>query len=273
MEGSMTPYAIAQTYIGTTEGPGPANNPVIIEMYSTVGHEWVEHDVVAWCAAYVGHCIERAGLRSTRKLNARSYLDWGVPVDLADAQEGDVVIFSRGDPSGWQGHVGFFVRTVGASIEVLGGNQADAVNVKRYSKAKLLGVRRAGNVAPAVTMGVRAVQTRLRALGYHEVGSIDGSIGPRTRAAILAFRDDNSAVAGSDYRRGAHRGAGQCPTPGRCAGARSRCPDRKPDCDRCQCTDRARGRGCCRDCRLANRARCRRGRKRPGIGRAGVWHP
>jgi uncharacterized protein (TIGR02594 family) len=192
MEGRMTPYAIAQTYIGTTEGPGPANNPVIIEMYSTVGHEWVEHDVVAWCAAYVGHCIERAGLRSTRKLNARSYLDWGVPVDLADAQEGDVVIFSRGDPSGWQGHVGFFVRTVGASIEVLGGNQADAVNVKRYSKAKLLGVRRAGNVAPAVTMGVRAVQTRLRALGYHEVGNPDGIIGPRTRAAILAFRDDNS---------------------------------------------------------------------------------
>jgi len=192
MEGRMTPYDIAKTYIGTVEGPGPANNPVVIEMYATVGHDWVEHDAVAWCAAYVGHCIERAGLRSTRKLNARSYLDWGVPVDLADAQEGDVVIFSRGDPSGWQGHVGFFVRTVGASIEVLGGNQADAVNVKRYSKAKLLGVRRAGNVAPAVTMGVRAVQTRLRALGYHEVGNPDGIIGPRTRAAILAFRDDNS---------------------------------------------------------------------------------
>lgn len=187
----MTPYAIAQTYIGTAEGPGPANNPVVMEMYSTVGHDWVEHDSVAWCAAFAGHCIERAGLRSTRKLNARSYLDWGIPVDLADAQEGDVVIFSRGDPSGWQGHVGFFVREVGASIEVLGGNQADAVNVKRYAKAKLLGARRAGNVAPAVTMSVRDVQGRLRALGYHEVGKSDGIMGPRTRAAILAFRDDN----------------------------------------------------------------------------------
>lgn len=188
----MTPYAIAQTYICTVEAPGPANNPVVMEMYATVGHDWVEHDSVAWCAAFVGHCIERAGLRSTRKLNARSYLDWGVPIDLDNAQEGDVVIFTRGDPSGWQGHVGFFVRTVGASIEVLGGNQSDAVNVKRYSKARLLGVRRAGNVAPAVTMGVREVQTRLRALGYHEVGTADGKMGPRTRAAILAFRDDNS---------------------------------------------------------------------------------
>jgi peptidoglycan hydrolase-like protein with peptidoglycan-binding domain len=36
------------------------------------------------------------------------------------------------------------------------------------------------------------VQTRLRALGYHEVGAVDGDIGPRTRAAILAFRDDHA---------------------------------------------------------------------------------
>jgi len=28
----MTPYEIAKTYIGTTEGPGPQNNPVIVQM-------------------------------------------------------------------------------------------------------------------------------------------------------------------------------------------------------------------------------------------------
>jgi peptidoglycan hydrolase-like protein with peptidoglycan-binding domain len=47
-------------------------------------------------------------------------------------------------------------------------------------------------VAPAVTLSVRDVQARLRILGYHEVGKADGVMGPRTRAAILAFRDDNS---------------------------------------------------------------------------------
>ena len=186
----MTPFEVARGYIGTVEGLGPENNPVIMEMYASVGHDWVEHDSVAWCAAFVGHCIERAGLRSTRKLTARSYLDWGVPVPIEDARLGDIAVIPRGSSS-WQGHVFFIERIEGAWVWGLGGNQDDAVNVKRYPLSKVLGVRRAGNVAPRVTMSVREVQERLRALGYHEVGMPDGIMGPRTRAAILAFRDDN----------------------------------------------------------------------------------
>lgn len=186
----MTPFDIARSYIGTTEGLGPADNPVIMEMYASVGHDWVEHDSVAWCAAFVGHCLEKAGIRSTRKLTARSYLDWGVPVEVAEAQQGDIGVIPRGS-SRWQGHVFFIDRIEGQWVWGLGGNQDDAVNVKRYPVAKLLGIRRAGNVAPVVTMSVEAVQRHLKDLGYHEVGQIDGKIGPRTRAAILAFRQDN----------------------------------------------------------------------------------
>lgn len=186
----MTPYDIAQGYIGTTEAPGAADNPKILAMYASIGQDWVEHDEVAWCAAFVGHCLEKAGIRSTRKLNARSYLDWGVPVELYEAQPGDIVVFRRGN-SAWQGHVGFLKAQSGASIEVLGGNQGDAVNIRRFAAAKLLGVRRAGNVAPHVILSVTEVQRRLKSLGYHEVGVADGKIGPRTEAAILAFRNDN----------------------------------------------------------------------------------
>ncbi|PVZ48651.1 C40 family peptidase [Thalassobacter stenotrophicus] len=187
----MTPFDIARSYIGTTEGPGPADNPIIMDMYASVGHDWVEHDSVAWCAAFVGHCLERAGMRSTRKLTARSYLDWGIPIEVADAQQGDIGVIPRGSSS-WQGHVFFIDRIEGAWVWGLGGNQDDAVNVKRYPASKLLGVRRAGNVAPSVTRSVEDVQRRLKELGYHEVGQIDGNIGPRTRAAILAFRQDNN---------------------------------------------------------------------------------
>ncbi|MFY9237901.1 MAG: TIGR02594 family protein [Roseovarius sp.] len=187
----MTPFDIARSYIGLSEGPGPADNPVIMEMYASVGHDWVEHDSVAWCAAFVGHCLERAGIRSARKLTARSYLDWGVPVDVAEAQQGDIGVIPRGR-SNWQGHVFFIDRIEGAWVWGLGGNQSNAVNIKRYPVSRLLGVRRAGNVVPTVTMPVEMVQRRLKYLGYHEVGNIDGIAGPRTSAAILAFRNDNS---------------------------------------------------------------------------------
>jgi uncharacterized protein (TIGR02594 family) len=187
----MTPFDIARGYIGTTEGPGPLDNPVIIEMYTSVGQAHVEHDEVAWCAAFVGHCLEKAGIRSTRKLNARSYLDWGVPVEVSEARQGDVAVIPRGT-SGWQGHVFFIDRIEGAWVWGLGGNQDDAVNVKRYAVSKLLSIRRAGNVAPSLALPVETVQRRLKDLGYHEVGQIDGKMGPRTHAAILAFRHDNN---------------------------------------------------------------------------------
>lgn len=196
----MTPFEVARGLIGTIEGTGPENNPAIMAMYASVGHDWVEHDDVAWCAAFVGHCLEAAGIRSTRKLTARSYLDWGMPVEVADARQGDIGVIPRGRSS-WQGHVFFIDRIEGAWVWGLGGNQDDAVNVKRYPVSKLLGVRRVAPVVlpvtqaaarvdtPPATLSVEAVQKRLQALGYHEVGQVDGKMGRRTRGAILAFRD------------------------------------------------------------------------------------
>lgn len=43
---------------------------------------------------------------------------------------------------------------------------------------------------------IRMVQARLRELGYTEVGTADGKIGPFTRAAIRAYRADRSLPAG-----------------------------------------------------------------------------
>lgn len=187
----MTPFDIARSYLGTTEGPGIEDNPAILEMYASIGQDWVEHDDVAWCAAFVGHCLERAGIKSTRRLTARSYLAWGIPVEISDAQSGDIGIVARGAAS-WQGHVFFIDRIEGNWVWALGGNQGDAVSIKRYPVSKLLGVRRAGHVSPVVRLSVEEVQRRLKALGYHEVGQIDGAIGSMTRSAILAFRSDAS---------------------------------------------------------------------------------
>jgi len=135
-------YNMANEYIGLTEIKGTLHEEEIVQFFADVGHSWVKDDETAWCASFVGAMLERSGLGSTRKLNARSYIDWGEEVDLEDAKAGDVVIFSRGDPNGWQGHVAFYVSHGATKIVVLGGNQKNAVNVQPYLRNRLLSVRR-----------------------------------------------------------------------------------------------------------------------------------
>jgi uncharacterized protein (TIGR02594 family) len=85
--------------------------------------------------------LAQAGKQGTGKLNARSYLDWGQEVN--EPQMGDIAVFSRGDPNGWQGHVGFFKGyNPDGTINVLGGNQGNSVSVRPYSADRLLGFRR-----------------------------------------------------------------------------------------------------------------------------------
>jgi uncharacterized protein (TIGR02594 family) len=137
-------YQIAKTRIGVKEVPGDVHNPEIVKWFGEVGHSWVQDDETAWCAAFFGAMLEEAGLPSTRKLNARSYLDWGRPVNFADAVPGDCVVFWRSSPSSWQGHVGFYAGITNdrLNIKVLGGNQGDRVSHALYAKSRLLGVRR-----------------------------------------------------------------------------------------------------------------------------------
>lgn len=136
----MNAYELAKAEVGTVEW-AKGNNPKVVAYFKDSGNPGVTDDETAWCAAFVGAMLKRAGIKGTGKLNARSYLDWGTPVDRKDAKPGDVVVFKRGNSS-WQGHVAFFVKDRGALIDVLGGNQSDAVNVKGYQAAALLGIRR-----------------------------------------------------------------------------------------------------------------------------------
>lgn len=67
------------------------------------------------------------------------------------------------------------------------------------AQAKVFGrTTAAQNVTPPkadFSTDVRRVQADLVALGYHEVGEVDGLIGGRTRGAITAFMNDRQEVA------------------------------------------------------------------------------
>lgn len=127
---------IAQSLVGLTEVPGPNSNPEIVAMWKDIKRGGIKDDATPWCAAFVGACLERAGVKSSRFESAKSYLDWG---DKLDAPVyGAVVVFSRTGG----GHVGFVVGLDERdNLLVLGGNQGDAVNVKAFPKSRVTGYR------------------------------------------------------------------------------------------------------------------------------------
>ena len=134
--------------LGVAETPGPASTATVLAYYRDAGHPEVRSDDVAWCAAFVGACLERSGKTSTRSLLARSYLTWGEAI--AEPRVGAIAVLSRGsDPT--QGHVGFLVGTSGDTLHLLGGNQSDRVCVQSFDRTRLLALRWPNNSPPMTT--------------------------------------------------------------------------------------------------------------------------
>jgi len=102
-----------------------------------------------WCAAFVNSVLEESGIESNNNhkypLTARAFLDWGKKISKENIQPGDIVIFPRGN-QGWQGHVGFYLRTQEINgvkyYWILGGNQNNKVSVALYRANRSLGIRR-----------------------------------------------------------------------------------------------------------------------------------
>lgn len=123
---------------GVLEVPGNGSNARIIEMFQTVGHSSIDDDEVAWCAAFLGACLERSGRASTRSLRARSYLSWGDLIEMP--RFGAIAVLSRGSNPAL-GHVGFVLGETDAQVFLLGGNQANSVNVTAFEKSRVLSYR------------------------------------------------------------------------------------------------------------------------------------
>ena len=140
-------YDEARRLQGTREVPGRRSNPVIIDWATGLGSSGnvlpidYDDDDIPWCGLFVGHCVGSTlpVERLPRNiLGARNWLSFGVQTA---PRLGAVLVFWRGSPSGWQGHVGFYDGEDANAWHVLGGNQSNAVNVTRIAKNRLLGAR------------------------------------------------------------------------------------------------------------------------------------
>jgi len=145
----LTHLQLAQRLAGEiNEIPGDRHHPAIQWAHLLCGLP-DEKDETPWCSSFVNLVCWLHRLPRSKSARARSWLRVGLAVsNVKDAEPGDVVVLTRGNnPPGPEviaapGHVGFFVGKTGDMIELLGGNQSNAVNVSRYSVGRVLGVRR-----------------------------------------------------------------------------------------------------------------------------------
>lgn len=122
---------------GTKEIVGAKHNPLVLEMFDTVGWGNINDDETPWCGAFVGYCCKKAGLDIPNiAIRAKEWAEWGTPQKIA--MFGDVLVFSRTGG----GHVGIYVCEDKDCYHVLGGNQGNSVSVTRIEKSRCVAIRR-----------------------------------------------------------------------------------------------------------------------------------
>lgn len=149
-------FTEAQRAIGIREDTSPASNPLIIGWAQRLRIAY-NNDEIPWCGLFVAHCIGftlPGEALPTNPLGARNWGKFGV---ACPPQPGAVITFWRESRTSGKGHVGFYVGEDAAAFHILGGNQGDAVNVKRFPRERFLTARWPTS-APAPTGGPRLLR-------------------------------------------------------------------------------------------------------------------
>lgn len=123
-------------------------------------------------------------------------------IGLYEGKDGDFVhIDSRTDKSFWYGHAQAYRSTFGGAPSAEGYTLKQFVEeVQKACGASVDGIAGTETISKTVTLSqrknsthavVKAVQKRLYALGYTQVGKADGIAGVKFTAAVTAFQKDN----------------------------------------------------------------------------------
>ncbi len=146
--------AYARRQVGVREIKGPRHEPRIIAWARRAARYLgiaVNDDETPWCGTFAAACVMEAGLTPpTIAVRARRWASWGNPLSLTATRPplGAIAVFERQGG----GHVGFVAEVHrDGSLGILGGNQADAVNIRRFPRARLIALRWPAGVAQAAS--------------------------------------------------------------------------------------------------------------------------
>ncbi len=127
--------------IGTEEKPGTGSNEAILGWADNLEMSYFDDDDIPWCGLFTAHCIASQMPEESlpnNPLGARRWVNFGIP---CEPRLGAVMVFWRGSPDGWKGHVGLYWAEDSEAYHILGGNQSNAVTITRISKQRLLAAR------------------------------------------------------------------------------------------------------------------------------------
>lgn len=131
-------YRWLEAELGQRERKAPGVDNQRIEQYWTLGAipTPVHDDETPWCAAAVNAALVQSGYPGTRSGMARSFREGALFVPC-DARLGAIVVLSstRGPASG---HVGLLAGISPTHVQLLGGNQGDAVSVATFPRERVL---------------------------------------------------------------------------------------------------------------------------------------
>lgn len=126
---------LARAEMGVKEGAGAINNKRVVQYYADAGFSGIKSDSVAWCAAFAGAMLHRAGIKPSGSLAAMSYKTFGKK--LISPVVGCIAVKTRVGG----GHVGFVAKVEGDYVYLLGGNQMDSVNIVKHHKSDFIAFR------------------------------------------------------------------------------------------------------------------------------------
>lgn len=125
---------IAMKEVGTREIVGYENDKRVLEYHKVSGG--FSNDEVPWCGSFVNWVMKQAGFSQTVEYPARakSWLDFG---NRSAPTIGALAIKSRTGG----GHVGFVLAIDKKDIYLIGGNQSNEVNIRKYKVSDFVDFR------------------------------------------------------------------------------------------------------------------------------------
>lgn len=113
------------------------HNKSLMEFLSFGGRTIGDPAKIPWCGDLVETCITMALPEEPVPQNPYAAINWLKFGISCNPQPGAILVFWRGSPQSWKGHVGFYVGEDATHYHVLGGNQKNSISITRIAKSRL----------------------------------------------------------------------------------------------------------------------------------------